>query len=433
MSSVKKFLPHFHLYPHSGRLNDPNGLCYFNHRFHIFYQSNPFSTLRKKTYWGHYSTKDFVNYQFHGLAISPNTKYDRDGAYSGSAIVNKNKLYLFYTGNVKHKGNYDYVLTGRESNTMRVESTDGIHFTNKKVIFTNKDYPSNLSLHVRDPYVFKMNKNFYMVLGARTKDNHGAYLLYKSKDLTHFKLIKNYKSKDLGYMFECPSVFTLAHKKIFSFSPQGLKAEKNRFKNIYSSGYIVNRINKNNYHEWDLGYDFYAPQIFIDHKGRRILIGWAGLEGYSYSYLEEKEGWKHCLTLPRELTFKNNKIYQQPIKEITNLYQKFKKVKAYIGTNFIANFKVKKDTEVTISNSLIIKFNTNKMSTHFKCNGANRVNREYKINIHEVSIILDNSICEIYLNKGEYVFTSRIYAPHSGIKIKGSNATIGAIKSASYK
>lgn len=428
LSGVKKFLPSFHIYPHSGRLNDPNGLCYFNHEYHIFYQNNPHSTLRRECYWGHYTTKDFIHYKFKGLAIAPNTPRDKSGAYSGSAVTYKNKLYLFYTGSVKHKGNYDYVLKGRESNTMRVESKDGIKFTNKKVILLNKDYPSNLSLHVRDPYIYQEKGLFYMVLGARSKDNHGSYLLYKSKDLEHFTLVKNFKSKDLGYMFECPSIFTLNNKKIYSFSPQGVKKESNRFKNIFSSGYCINNINKKNYIEWDLGYDFYAPQVFTDPKGRRILIGWAGLEGADYSYLEEKEGWKHLLTLPRELKLKNNKIYQQPIKEITKLYQEFKSINTYKGKQFIARLTVNKDTQVNLGDSLIIKFNKNKMSTHFKSNGANRPDRTYNINIKKVDIIFDTSICEIYLNNGEYVFTTRMYPSKPGIKVKGSNVKIAAIK-----
>lgn len=428
MPSVKRFLPGFHIYPHSGRLNDPNGLCYFKNEYHIFYQNNPHSTLRRECYWGHYSTKDFIHYKFKGLAIAPNTKHDMSGAYSGSAITYKNKLYLFYTGSVKHPGNFDYILKGRESNTMRVESKDGIKFTNKKVIFLNKDYPSNLSLHVRDPYVYKENDLFYMVIGARSKDNHGSYLLYKSKDLERFTLVKNFKSKDLGYMFECPSIFTLNHKKIYSFSPQGVKT-----KNIFSSGYAINKVNKKNYIEWDLGYDFYAPQIFTDPKGRRILIGWAGLEGAPYSYLEEKEGWKHCLTLPRELKLKNNKIYQQPIKELNKLYGTFKSANTYQGKQFIAKFNVNKDIEVTLGDSLIIKFNKNSMSTHFKCNGANRPDRKYNLKISKVEIIYDTSICEIYLNNGEYVFTTRIYASHPGIKIKRSNAKIAKVNSFIYQ
>jgi beta-fructofuranosidase len=37
-------------------------------------------------------------------------KFDRDGVYSGSAIVERRRIIIFYTGNVKEEGNYDYHL-----------------------------------------------------------------------------------------------------------------------------------------------------------------------------------------------------------------------------------------------------------------------------------------------------------------------------------
>ena len=51
--------------------------------------------------------------------------YDVHGAYSGSALCGEDGLYLYYTGNVKHGGDYDYVLEGRENNTAVAYSPDG--------------------------------------------------------------------------------------------------------------------------------------------------------------------------------------------------------------------------------------------------------------------------------------------------------------------
>ena len=105
----------------------------------------------------------FISYHYLGVSINPDSPYDRNGVYSGSGVVYNSKLYLFYTGNVKLDGDYDYIYNGREGNTLRVESSDGINFTNKKLIFTNKDYPTNLSCHVRDPKIYQENDMYYMI------------------------------------------------------------------------------------------------------------------------------------------------------------------------------------------------------------------------------------------------------------------------------
>lgn len=107
------------------------------------------------------------------------------------------------------------------------------------------------------------------------------------------------------------------------------------YQNIYQSGYFVSDYNpvtenvvfgENRFYEWDMGFDFYAPQTFLDAKGRRILIGWAGVPDAEYFNREvEAENWQHCFTVPRSLTVRTDedtgitKVYQQPVSEITAL------------------------------------------------------------------------------------------------------------------
>ena len=40
----------------------------------------------------------------------------------------------------------------------------------------------------------------------------------------------------------------------------------------------------NRFREWDMGFDFYAPQTFEDENGRRILIGWMGISDGDLEY-----------------------------------------------------------------------------------------------------------------------------------------------------
>ena len=63
-------------------------------------------------------------------------------------------MYVYYTGNVKlEDGDFDYINTGREANTVLVISEDGKTFGPKKELMRNVDYPSDLTCHVRDPKV----------------------------------------------------------------------------------------------------------------------------------------------------------------------------------------------------------------------------------------------------------------------------------------
>ncbi len=51
-----------------------------------------------------------------------------------------------------------------------------------ELLLENKDYPADVTCHVRDPKVWAQDGRYYMVLGARTKDDRGELLVYESAD-----------------------------------------------------------------------------------------------------------------------------------------------------------------------------------------------------------------------------------------------------------
>ena len=125
----------FHLMPPSGWLNDPNGLCQLHGTYHIFFQYSPYSAIGEgDKYWGHYETKDFINYTYTGIFLSPDCDLDKDGVYSGSAFVEDDTMYLYYTGNTMEDGDFDFTYEGRGSNTTLVTSKDGITASAKKCL-----------------------------------------------------------------------------------------------------------------------------------------------------------------------------------------------------------------------------------------------------------------------------------------------------------
>ena len=76
-----------HLMPPAGWLNDPNGACYYNGTYHIFFQYSPDNVNGGNKCWGHYVSKDMFNWEFAGTAIYPDSERDSDGAYSGGALI----------------------------------------------------------------------------------------------------------------------------------------------------------------------------------------------------------------------------------------------------------------------------------------------------------------------------------------------------------
>lgn len=443
----------YHIMAPIGWINDPNGLCEFNGEYHCFYQYSPLDPLGGLKFWGQYTSKDLVNWEEREVAIYPDIAEDKDGVYSGSAFVKDDTIYFFYTGNVKHEGNHDYILSGREQNVILITSKDGINFSEKKVLLRNEDFPGNMSNHVRDPKVWEENGTFYMVLGARDKDSKGCILIYKSNDLYNwtFHSIPAGEEENMGYMWECPDIFKLNEKDIFMFSPQGLEEEGHKYKNVYQSGYSIGKftddkekLQLSDFIEIDRGFDFYAPQTFEDSKGRRIMIGWMGVpDAVEHKNPTIENFWQHQLTIPRELVLNGDKLYQIPVKELEALRKDLKEIKDVSLLEEVTlelfqsnTFELKLDFEDT--NEFVIAFREEcKLSFKeglFKLelgkSGYGRDERAVEIkSVDKLQIFSDNSSLEIFLNDGEEVFTTRIYNDEvdKSLYIKG-NGTVSIEK-----
>lgn len=474
MEKDQSYRPRFHIEPPQGWLNDPNGSVWFRDRYHIFFQYSPDSPLGSgRKCWGHYTSPDLVHFTFEGISIYPDHPLDQNGVYSGTAWVTDEGLELYYTGNVKHPGNYDYINEGRGHNVLRVKTEDGYKLSDKEVLLENKDYPSDLSCHVRDPKIFEEDGWIHMLLGARSRDSHGGLLLMKSKDRDHWEIEREFFPDDFGFMLECPDYFTIDGQRVVAFCPQGVDTDEWHYQNIYNSGYLFlsqnisaasdetlrKEINTRNFREWDYGFDFYAPQTFETPDGRRILIGWAGVPDVPYGNGPSvEEGWQHTMTLLRELTLRNGRLYSLPVRELDQARgrklswdQEHKRldstcldivvsagataengapgVSESAGATESGAFKA----DGSAGASLHLQMNDDltltvdgesKMAslTFLNDSGAGRSSRKAKLEaadgFRNVRILIDRCMIEIFLNDGELAFTSRYYpADKTGLSL----------------
>ena len=424
-----------HLMPPTGWLNDPNGLCQFQGVYHVFFQYSPDNPEGGRKCWGHYTSTDLLEWQYAGIALSPDAEFDRNGVYSGSAVVSEGEMYLFYTGNVKLEGDYNYITDGRQSNTVLTGSEDGLNFGEKKCLMTNEDYPDHLTCHIRDPKVVTgksigiEDDNFYMFLGARTKDDRGVVLVYKSPDLEsweHTNILTG--EKRFGYMWECPDAFMLGEKKILSVSPQGVETRGIDYQNVYQSGYFEldgsfdGTYRLKNFREWDRGFDFYAPQTFLDEQGRRLLIGWIGMpDDQEQCNPTVNDGWQNALTVPREVFLKDEKVMQYPAEELLSLRKEEQTLEPGKASDKMQCYDIEitmlENTDMTlvISEGITLCYSrSDKMFTvtflEEQNLGYGRKSRAvYLDECRSVRILADTTCLEVYLNGGEEVFTTRFY------------------------
>ncbi len=431
----------YHIMPPVGWLNDPNGLCRFRGEFHAYFQYSPLSVHGGGGYWGHCVSRDLLHWDYRDPVLTTDIPEDRSGVYSGSALIEEDSMYLFYTGNVKLPGEYDYIDEGRVSTQLMVESADGQKMSEKIKVLGMEDYPQDITQHVRDPKVWKEDGSYYMVLGARARAwnregkrrDKGGVLIYRSEDKRHWELYREIVPEEaFGYMWECPDLFSLGGARVLSFCPQGLEREADRFQNIYQSGYSLLNISGNpadTFREWDMGFDFYAPQTFDAGDGRRILIGWAGLPDTEKTHrnLSVAHGWQHCLTIPTELILSDGIIRRVPVREIEGL--PWREVRADNGKYFWDRQTVRLEISKigsagqtvrigTEENALTIRAEGEKVELSFlnaqgnvsRCGGGRekRIGRTQNA-AEKLLILIDGSIAEIFVNDGEIVFTTRIY------------------------
>ena len=429
-TATGKYRHKYHLMPPTGWLNDPNGLSYYGGNYHVFFQYAPEDARGGDKCWGHYQSPDLLNWEYTGIAIYPDTEYDRNGAYSGGALTDDGNLELFYTGNLKEEGDFDYINEGRGATVIYLSTEDGVHLTEKELLMTNDDYPADLSRHVRDPKVWKDRGSYYMLLGARTRGGLGETLLYRSEDKKAWRFLKTITATEpFGYMWECPDYFKVEGRPVFAFSPQGIEAAEYRFTNIYQSGYLADvrlpdtgqiRDIYKKFREWDLGFDFYAPQTFEAPDGRRILFGWAGVSDSPYDNEPSiREGWQYSMTVPRELSWKGGILCQKPVRELEALRKDeivFEQGEAEIhggAFDLVAERVCAGDIPVRIcfNQELQITYGHGVVSMEFLNNtGSGRTIRKAKLDgLQNVWILMDVSLAEIYFNDGELVMTSRYY------------------------
>lgn len=318
--SNSRWYPTYHLAAPGGWINDPNGLCYFDGRYHAFYQHHPYSPQWGPMHWGHATSTDLINWRHEPIALAPGADGDDDagGVWSGSAIEHEGTLYAFYTGNRWANGVDD--TEGKYQTQMLATSKDGIHFEKQGTVI------APVMADARDPKVFRFGDRFYLTIGADV-EGRGQVLLYSSTDLRSWSeegtLFEDPNPN--VHMIECPDFFQLGEKWVLLYGPMVKTPVRTGYsmRNGHNAGYVVGTWTpgerftpETTYRPIDWGHHFYAPQTLLTPEGRRIAFGWMG--EFANPLATQDDGWSGQLSVPRELSLHDDlTLASTPAPEVT--------------------------------------------------------------------------------------------------------------------
>lgn len=310
MAITKIKSPAFHVTGEVGWINDPNGLIYYNGQYHAFFQYHPNDTKWGPMHWGHVVSDDLTNWRYLPIALTPGDDCDKNGCFSGTAIVHDGKLWLMYTGFIENQG----------GNTIRqvqclAESSDGITFKKHGVVIGSDKLPEGYAApDFRDPKVWYHDGCFWCIVAARKIDGRGRILLYKSSDLFDWEFVNDLFGKDsAGTMIECPDYNEELGYMLFceQFQP----SENGTHLNVHSCRWLTGKIDyaTGSFKEEtrgivDYGFDMYAPQTFAS---KPIITGWLNM--WDRNVPSEKYGFAGMLTVPRAVFVENGRLYQEPV------------------------------------------------------------------------------------------------------------------------
>jgi fructan beta-fructosidase len=402
--------PQFHFTVKRGWSNDINGPVYYNNQYHMFWQSFPFGISWNTAwmYWGHAVSKDLIHWEElpHALMVD-----SLGSPWSGSSLIDWNNvagfgqkaLILFYTS-------YDG-KTGKQVQCMAY-STDNAktfqRYRGNPVLDTNSEVGSN---DTRDPKVFWYEPGKHWVMVLFEKDGMSVF---NSSDLKKWTRMSH-----LPGLWECPDFFQLplngnanetkwvlhggsAEYLIGSFDGKTFTPETDKLR--YAEGVA------------DWGDILYAAQTFENMPDkRRVQIAWGR------AIYHKGMPFTQIMLFPTEFNLKSTpdgpRMTAVPIREIEQLHSTtynwesmgLKEANDKLGLIKPQPLHIKMEFTLEKGNSLKLYYQGGEI--------LNITSYDLPAGRNNLEILIDKSVAEIFINKGDRYIVRYIRAekPNDGL------------------
>ncbi len=282
--------PRYHFVSPESTLNDPNGLCFWQGRWHLFYQGYPPEDRRQ--HWGHAISDDLIHWQDLPYAIYPDPE---KCCFSGATFVENDRVIAMYHGT--------------EVGNMVAVASDPL-LLNWEKLTGNAVIPSvdaddyGRPYRVFDPCIWKEGEHYYSLSGwhidgLRGADGRKINHIFRSKDLISWtymgEFVENLRFQFAGDDGACPYFWPIGDKHILL-----------TFSHRRSAQYIIGEYDTErqkliaescgNLNCGAVGNgSIHAPSAFPDGKGGVNVI-------YNVNPGKPTKGWDQIMSLPRKYT-----------------------------------------------------------------------------------------------------------------------------------
>ena len=445
--------PQIHFSPLQKWMNDPNGMVFYNHQYHLFYQDYPDSTIWGPMHWGHATSKDLVHWKHHPIALYPDSL---GYIFSGSAVVDYNN-----TSGFGKNGEIPLVAIFTQHNS-KAQKEGKIDFQNQSIAYSLDDgmtwtkYSDNPVLKnpgimdFRDPKVmwYEREKKWIMTLAT-----YDRVTFFSSKDLKGWTKESEF-GKEVGAhggVWECPDLFTLNYqnKKIWillvSINPGG--PNKGSATQYFTGEFDGKKfIPLQTDTRWiDYGPDDYAGVTWFNTSERKIFLGW--MSNWQYATRVPTEKWRSAMTIPRDLGLEKigDKYFitSQPVHEMSVIDDRRAELKKITTSNKeiakwagklsgparlrlasdkIESFSITLSSEIgeqivvgydkAANNYYIDRTNSGKVSFEKGFAGIHTVPRLSDKAGFDMVLVIDNASIELFADNGLSVMTE-VFFPNS--------------------
>lgn len=321
--------PAYHFMPPHHWMNEPHAPIQVDGVHHLFFQSNRRGPFWGGIEWGHAVSRDLVHWTHRPPALVPAPEgVAPTGVWSGSAVRDDDgDVFLYVTAG-------DSSLVPDQSVAVARPGAGGWTLDPAPIICMPDD-DTLVSGQFRDPFVWREDSDWFMLVGAGVRDVGGTALLYRSDDgdtwkpAGHLHTVDRARHPGTGEMWELPVLLPVRsadgdqrHVLLvcpwWDRVPQDQVVEVLHWVGRWEAGRGEFRPDHEEPRRFDFGRHFTGPSGYVIGDGRTVLWSIAQDGRSDEEHLEA--GWAHNAGLPLELGLgADGRLEIAPVRELHSL------------------------------------------------------------------------------------------------------------------